>query len=60
MCACADVLNFTYRDLRNVSIETWIRATKFEQKIPIRSGDINKMRAAFPRSGMLKGEFYTF
>ena len=35
----------------NVSIETWIRATKFNWRIPIRSEDINKMQTEFSRNG---------
>ena len=36
----------------NGSIETWVRAAKFNLKILIRSEDINKMQTEFPRSGM--------
>ena len=46
------------RGCANISIETWIRAAKYNERIPIRSEDINKMQSEisrgrkFPRSGM--------
>ena len=32
---------------QNVSIETWIRGAKFNLKIPIHSGDINKKQTFY-------------
>ena len=46
---------------QNVSTETWIRASEFGLKIPIRYEDMNKIQAQFPqsrkfpRSGMHRG-----
>ena len=38
------------QECQNVSVETWIRASKFSLKIQSRSEDINKIQTEFPRS----------
>ena len=35
---------------QNISIETWMRAAKFNEKVLIRFEDINKIQTDFPRS----------
>ena len=52
MCACADVLNFKYRDLKMFLLKLGSELQKFTLKIPIRSDDINKMQTAFAQSGI--------
>ena len=37
---------------QNVSVETWMRASKFILKIPWCSEDIDQMQIEFPRSGI--------
>ena len=48
---------FQIQGSQNVSIETWIRAAKFNLKIPTHSEDINKIQTTFPRSGMHNPSF---
>ena len=41
---------FYVQECQNTSIETWIGAAKFRQKIPICSKNIHKIQIEFPRS----------
>ena len=52
MCACADVLNFKYRDLKMFLLKLGSELQNLIKKIPTNSEDINKIQTAFPRSGM--------
>ena len=60
ICACANVSDFKYRDVK-ISKYVKIRAIKFGLKIPIHYKDLNKTQTEFPsngkfqRSGMRKG-----
>ena len=60
-CACANVSDFKYRDVKiflvKISKYVKIRAIKFGLKIPIHYKDLNKTQTEFPSngSGMRKG-----
>ena len=44
-CACADIFIFKYRNAEIFLLK--LGSAKFNQKIPIRSEDINKMQTEF-------------
>ena len=52
MCACADVLNFKYRDIKIFLLKLGSELQNLIKKIPTHSEDTNKIQTAFPRSGM--------
>ena len=53
MCACADVLNFKYRDVKIFLLKLGSELQNLIKKFQsVLKKEINKMQIAFPRSGM--------